>query len=446
MSDGQATDGVDVMGGDVLREYLTALSREMDGLLAQCRTAADRQLVRQRLAGLMYRVALRDEREPQGHVLERALSMLRRTQGRRCAGIALPGYPALEHALYGMRGINVLTGPTGAGKTALTLSIALNVAAGRRLAQEFGNREPKAADVLPEDERVPVVYVTCELEPETLVQRMLAMLAGIGVREMLTGLDEQSPDWRYATATLEALMRDGWLHITTADGIDWQWERGGGMHALSGLQARVEEVAEGRPALVVLDSIATMDSHVLPAAAGERQPQYRSDLDRDTDITQGLRCWRRQLLAEGGALLAVHEESKASTGSGDIHAARGSSRYAYSVDGMLALMHADADGGTMHRHASDDDASTVRDRLKVARIGTDALGRPALGTDVDVVVNKARDGGKAGNVVMMRHMWGQGWVTEATRGGSGDTPGALVSQREARKIAADLRPKRGGGR
>ena len=48
---------------------------------------------------------------------------------------------------------------------------------------------------------------------------------------------------------------------------------------------------------------------------------------------------------------------------------------------------------------------------------------------------------------MMRHMWGQGWVTEATRGGSGDTPCALVSLREARKIAADLRGKgKGGGR
>lgn len=442
MSDGQATDGVDVMDGDVLREYLTALSREMDGLLAQCRTAADRQLVRQRLAGLMYRVALRDEREQPGDVLERALSMLRRTQGRRCAGIALPGYPALEHALYGMRGVTVLTGPTGAGKTALTLSIALNVAAGRRLAQEFGHRAREAVDVLPEDERVPVVYVTAELEPETLAQRMLAMLAGIGVREMLTGLDERAQHWRDAVATLDGLMRDGWLHITTAEGINWRWERGGGMHALSGLQAKVEDVAEGRPALVVLDSIATLDSHVLPAADGERQPQYRSDLDRDTDITQGLRCWRRRLLAEGGALLAVHEESKASTGSGDIHAARGSSRYAYSMDGMLALMHADAEAGTMHQHRSDDDDSTVRDRLGMLRMADDALG-----TDVDVVVNKARDGGKAGNVVMMRHMWGQGWVTEATRGGSGDTPCALVSLREARKIAADLRGKgKGGGR
>lgn len=440
MSDGQATEGVDVIGSDVLREYLTVLSKEVDGLLAQCHTAADRQLVRQRLAGLMYRVALRDEREQPGDVLERALSMLRRTQGRRCAGIALPGYPALEHALYGMRGVTVLTGPTGAGKTALTLSIALNVAAGRRLAQEFGHRAREAVDVLPEDERVPVVYVTAELEPETLAQRMLAMLAGIGVREMLTGLDERAQHWRDAVATLEALMRDGWLHITTAEGIDWRWERGGGMHALSGLQAKVEDVAEGRPALVVLDSIATLDSHVLPAVTDGRQQQYRSDLDRDADIAQGLRRWRRQLLAEGSALLAVHEESKASTGSGDIHAARGSSRYAYSMDGMLALMHADAEAGTMHQHRSDDDDSTVRDRLGVARMGSDALG-----TDVDVVVNKARDGGKAGNVVMMRHMWGQGWVTEATRGGSGNTPGALVSQREARKIAADLRGKGKGG-
>lgn len=441
MSDGQATDGVDMMDGDVLREYLTALSREVDGLLAQCRTAADRQLVRQRLAGLMYRVALRDEREQPGDVLERALSMLRRTQGRRCAGIALPGYPALEHALYGMRGVTVLTGPTGAGKTALTLSIALNVAAGRRLAQEFGNRESKAADMLPEDERVPVVYVTAELEPETLAQRMLAMLAGIGVRDMLTRLDERAQHWRDAVALLDGLMRDGWLHITTAEGINWQWERGGGMHALSGLQAKVEDVAEGRPALVVLDSIATLDSHVLPAVTDGRQQQYRSDLDRDADIAQGLRRWRRQLLSDGSALLAVHEESKASTGSGDIHAARGSSRYAYSMDGMLALMHADAEAGTMHQHRSDAEDSTVRDKLKVARMADDALG-----TDVDVVVNKARDGGKAGNVVMMRHMWGQGWVTEATRTGiSGDTPGALVSQREARKIAADLRCKGKGG-
>ncbi len=425
---------------DELRQFLSVMGEAADGALAACVTAADRQLVQQRLNGLQYRAAVRDEREDAGSVLERALSMLRRTQGRRCAGIALPGYPALEDALYGMRGVTLLTGPTGAGKTALTLSLALNVASGRQLAKQFGQRERGEVDVLPDSERVPVVYVTCELEPETLVQRMLAMLAGIGVREMLTRVDEQSQHWRDAVGTLESLMSGGWLHVTTAEGVRWDWQRGNGAHALEGLQAKVRELASERPALVVLDSIATLDSHVLPARDGDRQPQYRSDLDRDADIAQGLRCWRKHLLANGSALLAVHEEGKGRTGTGDIHAARGSSRYAYSMDGMLALMHAHADGGTMEQHNAKTDTSTVRHALGMTMMGEDAMG-----ADVDVVVNKARDGGKAGSVVMMRHMWGQGWVTEATRRGTHDGPGALVSARELRKLAREAGGKGGNG-
>ena len=436
LSEVKPGDGEVAMEADALAQYVGVMHAAASSALDCCATTHDRQHVQQALYGLLHRTVVRDEREDAGDVVERALSMLRRTQGRRCAGIALPGYPALEDALYGMRGVTLLTGPTGAGKTALTLSLALNVASGRALVQEFGNRWDGAVDALPDAERARVVYVTAELEPETLVQRMLAMLAGIGVREMLTGLDERLTHWRDGVGTLESLMRDGWLHVTTAEGVNWKWQRGPGAHALMGLQGKVSELAQGRPTLVVLDSIATLDSHVLPAGDGDRQPQYRSDLDRDADIAQGMRRWRRQLLAEGSALLAVHEESKASTGTGDIHAARGSSRYAYSMDGMLALMHAHADGGTQQQHDADDEGSTVREQLGVADMGADAQG-----TDVDVVVNKARDGGRAGSVVMMHHMWGRGWVTEATCDGEG----RLLSLREVRKVAAGLRPGRGKG-
>lgn len=432
MSNGQAT----AEAAHGLDRYLAVMTDAHAAALELCATEGERALVHQRMLSLQYRTALRDEREPPGEMLERALSALRRTQGRRCAGIALPGYPALEDALYGMRGVTLLTGPTGAGKTALTLGLALSVAAGRQLAQQYGNR-CHDAPTLPDAERAAVVYVTCEMEPQVLVHRMLSMLSGVGMREMMTRLDEDAQHWQDAVMLLESLMGDGWLRIVTPENVGWEWSRGG--HALAGLAHEVDAAAGGRRAMVVLDSIATLDTHVMPVRRDDgTQQQYRSELDKDADIAHGLRCWRGQLMESGSALLAVHEESKARTGTGDTHAARGSSRYAYSADALLAMMHADGEGGTTHPIGKGDG------NLRTAS-GLTVLGDDADGSEVDMLVNKARDGGKASTTVMMLHMWGKGWVTEHARKGI-DGPAALLGRRERRKLERELREQQGGAR
>lgn len=92
-------------------------------------------------------------------------------------------------------------------------------------------------------------------------------------------------------------------------------------------------------------------------------------------------------LRETHALVAVHEESKARTGSGDGHAIRGSSRYAYGADALIQLIYADNDSGQL---------GSVELGLR------DATNRENV-PQIDAVINKARDGGYSGTLIALDH-------------------------------------------
>ena len=428
MSDVQATDAA----RDGLDACIDVMGEAHAAAMERCVTASDRARLHQRMLSLQYRTALRDEREPQGDLLERAVRELASTQGRDCPGIALPGYPALQNALGGMRGVTLLTGPTGAGKTTLTLGLALAVAGGRPLSDADGNpltpseRMYLRTGVIPDAERAAVVYVTCEMEPERLVVSMLSMLTGMyGVKMLMRGDDgpqgddglrmtqEMREPFEAARGELGDMLGKS-LHIITPESINMQWDDAPGQHALQGLEGAVSALTGGMRTLVVLDSIATLDSQVMPARGIDgRQGVHRSDLDADADIAHGLRMWRRSLRESGSALLAVHEEGKGRTGTGDVHAARGSSRYAYSADAMLGMMYADHDG------AGERGSMTLGARHGMLDDGA---------TQVDVLVTKARLGGMGGSTVMMTHHWGEGRIVE-------DGSEALLTAARRRELA-----------
>ena len=327
---------------------------------------------------------------------DRAHESLLRTQGRQHAGISIPAYPLLSNALFGLRGVTLLTAPYGIGKTTLTLNIARSVAAAT-------------------GGKCPVVYFTTEMPAVRLAQRMIADIAAsllvkgggnaLTMRQLLTGdsglpqsaKDKKRKDGELQLGELQAKNYEAAreifngldgksLHILDAKDIgSMAWARSEGEHSLMPLQRKVDEVTEGaEEVLIILDTIAHLE--IQPSGAGGEIADYKDDLSQDRDITAGLREWREHL-GETRALLAVHEESKARTGSGDGHSIRGSSRYAYGADALIQLIYADNDSGQL---------GSVELGLR------DATNRENV-PQIDAVINKARDGGYSGTLIALDH-------------------------------------------
>lgn len=327
---------------------------------------------------------------------DRAHESLLRTQGRQHAGISIPAYPLLSNALFGLRGVTLLTAPYGIGKTTLTLNIARSVAAAT-------------------GGKCPVVYFTTEMPAVRLAQRMIADIAAsllvkgggnpLTMRQLLIGdsglpqsvKDKKRKDGELQLGELQAKNLDAAreifngldgksLHILDAKDIgSMAWSRAEGEHSLMPLQRKVDEVTEGaEEVLIILDTIAHLE--IQPSGAGGEIADYKDDLSQDRDITAGLREWREHL-GETRALLAVHEESKARTGSGDGHSIRGSSRYAYGADALIQLIYADNDSGQL---------GSVELGLR------DATNRENV-PQIDAVINKARDGGYSGTLIALDH-------------------------------------------
>ena len=327
---------------------------------------------------------------------DRAHESLLRTQGRQHAGISVPAYPLLSNALFGLRGVTLLTAPYGIGKTTLTLNIARSVAAAT-------------------GGKCPVVYFTTEMPAVRLAQRMIADIAAsllvkgggnsLTMRQLLIGdsalpqstKDKKRKDGELQLGELQAKNYEAAreifkgldgksLHILDAKDIgSMQWARSEGEHSLTPLQRKVDEVTEGaEEVLIILDTIAHLE--IQPSGAGGEIADYKDDLSQDRDITAGLREWRGHL-GETRALLAVHEESKARTGSGDGHSIRGSSRYAYGADALIQLIYADNDSGQL---------GSVELGLR------DATNRENV-PQIDAVINKARDGGNSGTLIALDH-------------------------------------------
>jgi hypothetical protein len=178
------------------------------------------------------------------------------------------------------------------------------------------------------------------------------------------------------------------LSILAASSVMRPWSRERGEHALAGLAEAAHELAGGKPMLVIVDTLATLD--VRPSEGA----QHRTDLDTDADIVDALVAWRNALPA-GSCILAVHEESKAATGTGDGHAVRGSSRYLFSTTQRLVMTYADG--------------TDIGTRTVGVRGEADPIDGVA---EIDMRVAKARGGGNAGTVIGLEHEYAKAMVRE----------------------------------
>jgi hypothetical protein len=158
-----------------------------------------------------------------------------------------------------------------------------------------------------------------------------------------------------------------------------------GHHALTGLAETVELLHPRQSVLVVIDTLAVLQVMT--------QVAFRSDLDNDAAIVTGLKRWTNQL-PFGSCILAVHEESKQRTGTGDTHAVRGSSKYAYRGTQLIALV--------------DADAKDVGTRANGLRGG----GMESEFAEFDILVKEARRGGASGSLIAMVNDYQRGVITE----------------------------------
>ena len=377
---------------------------------------------------------------------DRAHESLLRTQGRQHAGISIPAYPLLSNALFGLRGVTLLTAPYGIGKTTLTLNIARSVAAAGKCQ---------------------VVYITTEMKAVALAVRMFSDIANsrgggmmvqngyITMQRLLVGDSAsaitqeekdknrrdkklqlgavQSKNYEDAREIFDSLVGKS-LHILDAKDIgSMKWSRSEREHSLMPLQRKVDEVTEGaEEVLIILDTIAHLEIQPSGAGVDVMGADYKDDLSQDRDITAGLREWREHL-GETRALLAVHEESKARTGSGEGHSIRGSSRYAYGADALIQLIYADSGERNSNGGGGGSVDLKLRDPVSKDRIAT---------AQIDAVINKARDGGYAGTLIAFDHEYDRALVKEVASYSRNEQKNKKKEARAEQKEERNLAQKR----
>lgn len=309
-----------------------------------------------------------------GGYVEELREELAALRNRPMPGIPVPGFPKLTDTLAGLRGFTLLTGPSGLGKSTFANAVALNVASGR----ETRRRAEALHGLRAGHEPVPVIYFTSEMTRTEMTLSMLSALSGKAASDIFRGSDVER-EWD----ALGKLQSEGMLRIYSTEGILRPWEH----HALEGIEDVIGACGlKARPVLVIIDSLAWLEP---PPRAGR---PHRSELDVDRDIVAGLVALKRRMHA-AASVLAVHEESKAATGSGDGHAVRGSSRYLYGCSQRLVMTRADGENGT---------------RRKGVRLGLE----PEHATEVDLHVEKARAPGTSGHVITWDHYYMAATVVE----------------------------------
>jgi replicative DNA helicase len=237
--------------------------------------------------------ALRAEKLVQRVLDDAARTQVDREAGRQTLGLPT-GIPGLDRVLNGLsaRGLYIMGGAPGAGKTSLSLQIACEVA-----------------------QRVPVLYLTYENAPDNLVLKSICRMAGVQPGAVERG-----------RADLNRLAGGAAAFETISSRLAFL--EGTGRMTLDALRAEAEHLMRqhgGSPCLVIVDYLQRMAVH----------QQFGSMTDNVSALSLGMRELASRL---GSPILAISSLSR--SGSYDmptLQGLQGSEDLEFAADVVLLL-------------------------------------------------------------------------------------------------------------
>lgn len=261
---------------------------------------------------------------PTASNLDALLERLKAMHGSGWMGLRLKGWPKVDDALCGLRGLTIVAGAPGTGKTQLTLQWSL--------------------DVLESNPDACAIYVSLEMTPDDLDIRMLGMMSRMPWRRIALG-DEGEPlnDQGYRlNASAMRKLHDAANHLrsfghrrTIVDKwpMDANPDRAGAARDawIEHMRNVIEDAKKWSGmsrALVIVDNL-----QAIPA------PDTGDLFARDVRCIEGVRALTNQLGSDDAVVVVSEVAKKAFTtgsGQGDV---LGTGRNAYRADAVFGLNH-----------------------------------------------------------------------------------------------------------
>lgn len=261
---------------------------------------------------------------PTASNLDALLERLKGTHERGWMGLRLRDWPKVDDALCGLRGLTIVAGAPGTGKTQLTLQWSL--------------------DVLESNPDACAIYVSLEMTPDDLDIRMLGLLSGMPWRRIALGDEgEQLNDQGYRlNANAMGKLHNAANHLRSYGGrriIVDKWpmdanpnregaERDAWVRHMRNVIEDAKNWSGMSRALVIVDNL-----QAIPA------PDTGDQFARDVRCIEGVRALTNQLGSDDAVVVVSEVAKKAFTvgsGQGDV---LGTGRNAYRADAVFGLNH-----------------------------------------------------------------------------------------------------------
>lgn len=223
-------------------------------------------------------------------------------------------FPVFDTALEGLRGIVIVGGEPGSGKTALALQIGFDSAIDQR----------------------PVVIYSFEMPKTQLVTRFFQRAGKIGYRKMQSTFDDLLEDKRFVTAQERIKHAAGRIMIRETKDF-FSKADGGSITAVFDFSEQIRQLNSitdqyKTPPLVIIDSL-----HEIPV-----DPKNSRDLKQKIDfIMLNLRNMCDQT---GATFLLISHQSRSGQKEGGLSSFLGSASIEYTVDMALTIAVPSGDG------------------------------------------------------------------------------------------------------
>lgn len=217
-------------------------------------------------------------------------------------------FDEFDRELEGLRGIVIIGGEPGSGKTALALQIGFDTAL---------------------DER-PVLIYSFEMPKEQLVTRLFQRAGQIAYKKMQTKVDDLLPDDRKRFVDAQAKIRLAASRIIIREIKDFFQEKDGSVGAHFDFSEHIRQIDQiteeyGKPPLVIIDSL-----HEIPVELKSTELKQKID-----HIMLNLRFMCDQT---GATFFLISHQSRNGQAEGGLRSFLGSASIEYTVDMALTVV------------------------------------------------------------------------------------------------------------